>query len=83
MCWMIEGMLSKITCTWPPSMIGDRGCGAAVGHVLHLAARHRHEHLAGQMHRGAVARRRHVHLAGIGLHIGDELGDRSSPARPC
>ena len=28
------------------------------------------------MHRGAVARRSHVHLAGIGLRIGDELGDR-------
>ena len=56
--------------------IGERGRGAAIGHVLHLDARHRHEHFAGQMHRRAVARRRHVDLARIGLRIGDELGDR-------
>ena len=55
--------------------VGDRRRGAAIGHVLHLDAGHRHEHFAGQMHRGAVARRRHVHLAGIGLRIGDEFGD--------
>ena len=36
--------------------VGDRGCSAAIGHVLHLDAGHRHEHFAGQMHRGAVAR---------------------------
>jgi len=56
--------------------IGDRGRCAAIGHVLHLGARHRHEHFTRQMHRRAVARRRQVHLARIGLHIGDELGDR-------
>ena len=36
--------------------IGDRGCGAPIGHVLHLRARRRHEHFTGQVHRRTVAR---------------------------
>src|SRR5258707_10354538 len=70
-CWMIEGMLSKINWTWPPSMSVIAGAAPPIGHVLHLGARHHHEHFTGQMHRGAVARRRHVHLARVRLHIGD------------
>ena len=31
MCWMIEGMLSKITCTWPPSMSVIAGAAPRYG----------------------------------------------------
>ena len=55
--------------------VGDRRSRAAIRHVLHLDAGHRHEHFAGQMRGGAGAGRRHVDLAGIGLGVGDEFGD--------
>ena len=74
--WPIDdGMLSKVTCTWPPSRSVSAGAEPLIRHVRHLHAGHHLEQLAGQMDRGAVAGRRHVDLAGIGLGVGDELGD--------
>src|SRR2546430_17453924 len=53
-----EGRLSKSTCTWP-EMVGERGAGALVGGVQHLAAGHGFEQLAGKMHGSAAARGSH------------------------
>jgi hypothetical protein len=47
--------------------IGQRRAGAAIGHMRHLDAGHRHQHLARQMHRGTVAGRGHVILPGFAL----------------
>src|SRR5215467_9385831 len=44
--------------------------------MQHVDARHRLEQLALQMGGGSDTTRRHGELAGIGLGIGDELGDR-------
>ena len=55
--------------------VDQRRAGALVRHVQHLAAGHRLEQLAREVHRGAAARRRHVDLARVGLAVGDELGD--------
>ena len=56
--------------------VGQRRRAAAVGHVHHVDAGHHLEQLARHVDRGAVAGRRHVELAGIGLGVGDQLGDR-------
>ena len=48
----------------------------AIGHVDDVDAGHELEQLGRDMGSGAVARRGEVELAGIGLGIGDELGNR-------
>src|SRR5262249_58261204 len=45
-------------------------------HMNHINASHHLEQLASYMGSGAVAGGGHVDLAGVGLGIGDELGDR-------
>src|SRR5262245_6701549 len=45
-------------------------------HMNHVDADHRLKQLALQMGGGSDTTRRHGELAGIGLGIGDELGDR-------
>ena len=49
---------------------------AAVSHIHHVDAGHRLEQLAGNVVASAGAGRRHVEFTGIGLGIGDELGNR-------
>src|SRR5262249_1463000 len=49
---------------------------AAIGQVNHVDAGHHLEKLAGGVAVSSGARRRHGELAGIGLGIGDELGNR-------
>ncbi len=56
--------------------VGDRRIGAAIGHVHDVDAGLELEHLGEQMRRGAVALRAEHDLAGIGLGIGDKLGER-------
>ena len=55
--------------------IGERRRAAPVGHVLHVDAGQHLEQFARHVDRGSVAGRRHVELAGIGLGVGDQLGN--------
>src|SRR6516165_8887675 len=56
--------------------IGYQLTSATIGHVNHVDTGHHLEQLAGDVRHGSAARRRHVDFAGIGLGIGDELGNR-------
>ena len=71
----MRASVSNITCTCPPIRVGQRRRRAAIRHVTHVDAGHHLEQLAGDVVRRPVASRRHVELAGIGLGIGDELGN--------
>src|SRR5581483_9749506 len=55
--------------------IDQRGAAAAVADAHKVEAGHELEQLAGDVRHAAVARRCHVDLAGIGLRVGDELGN--------
>ena len=55
--------------------IGKRRRAAAIGHMHHVDAGEHLEEFTGHVDRGPVAGRCHVELAGIGLGIGDQLGD--------
>ena len=55
--------------------IGIDAGRAAIGHMHDVELGHELEQLARHVHRGAVAGRREGELAGIGLGVGDELGN--------
>src|SRR5262245_64098062 len=55
--------------------IGQRGWRATIRYMDHGDAGHHLKQLAGYVGGGTDARRRHVDLAGIGLGIGDEVGN--------
>src|SRR5262252_4986224 len=71
-----EGMEVNVTCTCPPSKSVQCRGDAAIRHKQRVDAGHRLKPLALQMGGGSDTTRRHGELAGIGLGIGDELGDR-------
>jgi hypothetical protein len=48
---------------------------APIWHVLHVDAGHHLEQLASDVGRASIAGRCHVDLAGIGVGVGDELGN--------
>ena len=56
--------------------IGERGPATTIGHVNHVDPGHHLEQLAGDMGRAPVASGCHVDFAGMGLGLGDELGNR-------
>src|SRR5262249_31417555 len=70
-----EGMLVNTTCTCPPRRSVSAAAVPRCG-TCHVHADHRLKQLALQMGGGSDTTRRHGELAGIGLGIGDELGDR-------
>jgi len=59
-----------------PDQIGQRERPAAIRHVNHVDAGHHLEQFTRYGDRRSIAGRRHVELAGIGLGVGDEIGDR-------
>ena len=63
--------------TWiaPGDELGYRRAIAAIMHRDHVDAGHRLEQLAVEVRRASRTGRPHVDLAGIGLGIGDELGN--------
>src|SRR5262245_56119459 len=68
-----DDMVANITCTCPPSRSTSAG---PAPHVHEVDAGHHLEQFTGNMVSGTNAGRRHVDPAGIGLGIGDELGNR-------
>jgi hypothetical protein len=60
----------------PGDQVGNCRSGAAIWYVNHIDAGHCFEQLAGQVVRRSNAARPHVQLTGIGLGIGNKLGDR-------
>ena len=71
----IDGMVSKIMSTWPPSSAVIAGALPVIGHVHDVGPGGELEQLGGEMRRAAVTRARIGELARIGLHHLDQLLD--------
>src|SRR5262249_21416960 len=65
----------------PAKQIGDRWSRATIRHVCQINASYHLEKFSDHMSRAPIAARAHADLAGIGLGMGDELGNRRDRKR--